>query len=234
VHVSSEGIRGLLLDVEGTTTPVSFVYDTLFPYARARLAEFVGEGSADPDLGLVRREYDLDQGPGKPGWEGGEREGALTYLRFLMATDRKSTALKEVQGRIWKEGYRRGELRGQVYPDVPPLLERCRAQGVLAAIFSSGSVLAQELLFSSTGAGDLRPFLRAYFDTRTGPKTDPRSYERIGAALGVLCPQLLFASDTPAELEAARGAGLRVVHCVRSGGAGSSFPVIHSFDGILA
>lgn len=114
-----------------------------------------------------------------------------------MDRDRKSTALKSLQGKIWDEGYRSGELRGEVYPDVPPALERWRRHGVDTAIFSSGSVQAQQLLFRSTPFGDLTRFMRAYFDTTTGPKTEPESYRRIATALGRDPRDVLFVSDVP-------------------------------------
>lgn len=132
-----------------------------------------------------------------------------------MDRDRKSTALKSLQGKIWDEGYRSGELRGEVYPDVPPALERWRREGLDIAIFSSGSIQAQQLLFRSTPFGDLTRFMRAYFDTTTGPKTQPESYRRITAALGRDPRDVLFVSDVPAELDAAQRAGMQTRLCVR-------------------
>src|SRR5262249_59712975 len=92
----------------------------------------------------------------------------LTYLLWLMDRDRKSTALKSLQGKIWKDGYESGALVAPVFPDVPRALRRWTAAGLDVSIYSSGSVLAQKLLFAHTDAGDLTPFLRAYFDTTTG------------------------------------------------------------------
>jgi enolase-phosphatase E1 len=153
-----------------------------------------------------------------------------------MDRDRKSTALKSVQGRIWEEGYRSGRLQGQVYPDVPRAFARWRAQGREAAIFSSGSVLAQKLLFSRSDAGDLTPYLRAYFDTATGAKGDAESYRKIARALGREPPAVLFLSDVIAELNAARAAGLQTALCVRAGAAPApaDHPVVRSFDEVLA
>ena len=125
-----------------------------------------------------------------------------------MDRDRKSTALKSLQGRIWEAGYVSGELRSHLYPDVRPALERCRAQGRKIAIFSSGSVLAQRLLFAHTPDGDLTPLIDGFFDTTTGPKREPESYGRIAAALSVPPAAVLFVSDVAAELDAARAAGL--------------------------
>jgi enolase-phosphatase E1 len=157
----------------------------------------------------------------------------MSYVHWLMDQDRKSTGLKSLQGKIWDEGYRAGELRGEVYPDVPPALDRWRRQGVDVAIFSSGSIQAQRSLFASTRAGDLTGFIRAYFDTTTGPKTAPDSYARIAAALERPPSEVLFISDIGAELDAARTAGIRTALCVRGSGlvasTGTHF-LIQSFD----
>jgi len=150
-----------------------------------------------------------------------------------MDRDRKSTGLKSLQGKIWEEGYRAGDLRSEVYPDVPPALERWRRQGIDIAIFSSGSVQAQRSLFTNTAAGDLTRFIRAYFDTTIGPKTAPHSYVRIAAALERSPSEVLFLSDVGAELDAALTAGMRTALCVRTPGSAPSaggHPVIHAFD----
>jgi enolase-phosphatase E1 len=150
-----------------------------------------------------------------------------------MDRDKKSTGLKSLQGKIWEEGYREGKLRGEVYPDVPPALERWRRQGIDIAIFSSGSVQAQRSLFSNTAAGNLTRFIRAYFDTTTGPKTTPESYARIAAALQRSTSEVLFLSDVVAELDAALKVGMQTALCVREPGsvpAAGAHPVILAFD----
>src|SRR5262245_26929970 len=142
-------MRGILLDIEGTTTPITFVYDVLFPYARQHVSDYV----RNADLTDLRHEYDDDvrAGNNPPDWT----NGPASYVHWLMDKDRKSTALKRIQGEIWLEGYRSGELHGEVFDDVPPALERWRAHRADIRIFSSGSILAQRLLFSTTGSGDL-------------------------------------------------------------------------------
>jgi len=149
-----------------------------------------------------------------------------------MERDRKSTGLKSLQGKIWEEGYRSGELRSEVYPDVPPALERWREKEVDIAIFSSGSVQAQQSLFRSTGAGDLTRYFNAYFDTTTGPKKESRSYSLISDALKRSPAEVLFVSDIAAELDAASAAGMQTALCVRGSGAPpqAEHPVIHTFD----
>jgi len=150
-----------------------------------------------------------------------------------MDQDRKSTGLKSLQGKIWEEGYRSGELKGEVYPDVLPALERWRAEGIDVAIFSSGSVQAQRSLFRNSVAGDLTRFIRGYFDTTTGPKREPESYTRIAGAVQRSPSEVLFVSDIAEELDAAKAAGMRTALCVRrleSRHPASEHQVIHSFE----
>jgi enolase-phosphatase E1 len=151
-----------------------------------------------------------------------------------MDRDRKSPVLKRIQGEIWKGGYESGALRSDMYSDVLPALERWKKAGVRVAIYSSGSVLAQRLLFAHTSAGDLTPWLSAYFDTGAGLKTSAESYRRIAASLGVAPDRLLFVSDVEAELAAAREAGCRAVLCVREGNKPQPIvdpaAVVKSFD----
>ena len=150
-----------------------------------------------------------------------------------MDRDRKSTGLKSLQGKIWEEGYRSGDLKSEVYPDVPPALEHWRRRGIDIAIFSSGSVQAQRSLFANTFAGDLTRFIRAYFDTTTGPKNAPESYASIARALERSPSEVLFLSDVGAELDAARMAGMQTGLCVRTPETAPSpgaHPVIHTLD----
>ncbi len=185
------------------------------------------------DVAQLEAEHAVETSqPVPPPW-GDDAAAVAAYSQWLMDRDRKSTGLKSLQGKIWEEGYRAGDLRGEVYPDVPPALERWRRQGIDIAIFSSGSVQAQRSLFTSTAAGDLTRFIRAYFDTTTGPKTAPQSYTRIAAALERSPSEVLFLSDIGAELDAARTAGMRTALCVRTPGSAPStgaHPVVHSFD----
>ncbi len=246
VHSGSDGIElshigAVLLDIEGTTTPIDFVHQTLFDYARSRVPGFLKRKWDDPevrgDIARLNAEHVSESPePSLPPWR--DNPGGVTaYVQWLMQLDRKSTGLKSLQGKIWEEGYRSGELKGEVYPDVPPALERWRNQGLGIAIFSSGSVQAQRSLFENSNAGDLSQFLRAYFDTTTGPKKEARSYARIAQELRCRPAQVLFISDVPVELDAARKAGMQTALCVRSpADAPPDGPhqVIHSFDRLLS
>jgi enolase-phosphatase E1 len=213
--LSAAGIRVVLLDIEGTTTPIAFVHDVLFPYARARIAQYLADASSD-DADIVqileglRDEHarDVARGEDPPA-------PPVEYALWLMDRDRKSGPLKALQGKIWQHGYATGELKGEVYPDVAPALAAWTAAGVRVGIFSSGSVLAQKLLFSTTPAGDLTTFLSWHFDTAVGPKQQPESYRAIARTIGIPPTEILFISDSEPELDAARGVGMHTHLSVR-------------------
>jgi enolase-phosphatase E1 len=226
-----------VLDIEGTTTPTSFVYDVLFPYARAHLRQYLREATGSAGLGeasrILRAEWEGEPDPARPGgvWTD---DLLASFIEWLMDLDRKSPGLKLVQGSIWERGYRDGTLRGEVYADVPPALARWHAAGIPVAIYSSGSVLAQRLLFSYSTGGDLTRFIDRYFDTGVGPKRESASYARIALAMGRSAGELLFISDITAELDAAEVAGFRTLLCVRPGSnapTGTAL-VIQTFDDI--
>ena len=204
-------MKAILLDIEGTTTPISFVYDVLFPYARAHIRENL---SAE-DVAALRISYETDLRSGftPPAWT----DAPVAYVEWLMDQDRKFTALKNLQGRIWLSGYDQGALRGEVFADVPSALERWRELGIDVRIYSSGSKLAQKLLFSSTNSGDLTRFLNGYFDTTTGPKVETESYVLISRAFECEAGEVLFISDIVGELDAARNAGMQTALCIRPG-----------------
>ncbi|HSK79193.1 MAG TPA: acireductone synthase [Thermoanaerobaculia bacterium] len=208
-----EGIGAVLTDIEGTTTSISFVYDVLFPYAEARLEEWLRRPDPGPELqdAIARlreehREEKLqDFGDG------------VAYARRLMDLDRKSTGLKALQGLIWDEGYRSGEIRSHVFPDVPGALEAWAQAGLRLRVFSSGSVKAQKLLFAHTEHGDLSGLFEEFHDTTTGPKQEASSYAAIAGAFGLPPGEILFLSDVRGELDAAAAAGMRTGMLVRPG-----------------
>jgi enolase-phosphatase E1 len=207
----------ILTDIEGTTTSIAFVYEVLFPYAAARLERTCAQAQPGPELrealARLRAEHGEETAADPPPPFG---DGA-PYARWLMEQDRKSTGLKLLQGLIWNEGYARGEIRGHVYPDVPPALAAWREEGRRLRIFSSGSVRAQKLLFEHTDYGDLTPHFEGFHDTLTGPKQDPTAYTAIAAAFALPPGEILFLSDVPAELDAAARAGYRTGLLVRPG-----------------
>ena len=218
----------ILLDIEGTTTPISWVYETLFPFARAHLREFL-ESNLQEDLQRLEDEYNADNDPEKPEWN------AEQYLTWLLDRDRKSTALKSIQGKIWEKGFANGELKGEVFPDVPPALQRWTDEGKKIYIFSSGSVLAQKLVFANTKYGDLTQYLSGFFDTETGPKREPESYNTIAKKIGIASKDILFLSDVPEELIAAQEARFVITLVVRPGNKpvhGNPDRSVLSFDGL--
>jgi enolase-phosphatase E1 len=216
----------ILLDIEGTTTPIDFVTGTLVPYARAHLRAHLARHVRSPHgLALfeaIRREHaaDAEAHAAVPVWNetGPDTLSSVeAYLLWLMDRDRKSPALKELQGYIWEHGYETSALIAPVYPDVEPAFVRWRAEGHTLGIFSSGSVLAQQWLFRRSTAGDLTAHLQWYFDTQTGPKREPASYASIAAVTDTPPAEILFVSDVTAELDAGRSAGMRTALVVRPG-----------------
>jgi len=202
--------RAIVTDIEGTTSAIAFVKDVLFPYADARLDAYVADHRDAPAVANAMREAAL--AAGEPG-AGDAR--VLEHLHAWIAEDRKATSLKTLQGLIWSEGYAGGELLGHLYPDVPPVLAAWRAAGIALYVYSSGSVIAQKVLFAHTFAGDLRPLFGGHFDTTIGAKREAASYAAIAAETGFAPSEMLFLSDIEEELDAARAAGLQTARLLR-------------------
>lgn len=225
--LTTAGIRGVLLDIEGTTTPIAFVHEVLFPYARSRVKSYLAThfGSADvlADLARLREEHatDVEKSLEPPALAKGPQDveiaAVVNYINWLIDRDRKSTALKSLQGKIWRQGYLEGTLKAPLFADVVPALKRWRGAGLKISIFSSGSSLAQQLLFAHTEAGDLTKFIDNYFDTTNGSKTAIESYRRIASVLCLPASEVLFISDVVLELDAASAAGMQTLLCVRPG-----------------
>lgn len=179
-------IRAILTDIEGTTSSIAFVADTLFPYARARLRDYL---AAHPD----------------------EAEGVeVEMLERWIDEDRKEPVLKRIQGNIWRDGFTSGALKGHIYPDALSALRRWHDQGLRLFVYSSGSTEAQRLLFGHSEAGDLTPLFEGHFDLSVGSKLEPKSYRVIVDTIGLGPEEILFLSDNPKEIDAARAAGLHV------------------------
>lgn len=233
-----------LLDIEGTTTPIVFVTETLFPYARTHIRSYLERHGDSPQylelLRMFRQEHAADAQarldvPPWPGVGADARASVEAYADWLMGRDRKSPALKELQGYIWEEGYRSGDLIAPVFPDVPRAFERWRTAGTKIGIFSSGSVLAQRCLFRCSSAGDLSGYLCCHFDTHIGPKKEATSYERIAREIGRPPGKIVFVSDVVAELDAALAAGMKTIMSHRRGNPAPpehEHRVVASFDEI--
>ncbi|UYU32931.1 acireductone synthase [Siccibacter colletis] len=203
-------IRAIVTDIEGTTSDIRFVHNVLFPYARERLAEVVRTRQAsDPvrsALAALREEIAAPEA---------DTDTLIATLLRFMDEDRKSTALKALQGHIWRDGYLNGDFTGHLYPDVLPALQTWRARGIDLYVYSSGSVAAQQLLFGYSDAGDITSLFSGYFDTHVGAKRDEQSYRNIAAQIGAPADSLLFLSDIHQELDAASAAGWRTVQLIR-------------------
>jgi len=244
--IEESQIRVILLDIEGTTTPVSFVYETLFPYASRKLESFFREHAQDQEIQSLtqelRTQHDLDERNGlqPPGWMDDSEEARLrsivAYGQWLIARDSKCTPLKSLQGKIWQHGFASGELHGEVFSDVPSAFGRWRRKKKIICIYSSGSVLAQQLLFRTTASGDLTSYISTFFDTRVGAKTEGESYKKIAVSFSYVPGQFLFISDSIKEIEAAQSVGMRAILCDRESRAVSwatKCDLICSFDSVL-
>lgn len=199
-------MKFILMDVEGTTTSIRFVHDTLFPYSYKKMDDYL---SKHPEL----------------------EHSSETFKSWIKA-DKKEPALKSVQGKIWQEGYENGELKGHIYPDVPKAFKRWLAQGLKLGIYSSGSVLAQKLLFKYSDFGDLDQYISANFDTSIGHKREVQSYANIAQKLQLAPAEILFLSDISEELEAAQKAGFQVKQLVRDEEVQSDFEKHKDFSEI--
>jgi enolase-phosphatase E1 len=233
----------VLLDIEGTTTPVSYVFEILFPFAHKNASAFLRANATNPDvladLALLKAEYSQDQASavhGLPHWSGTQPEDAVPYIQFLIDIDRKSTGLKALQGKIWQQGYAAGALKSQLFPDIHPAFAHWQAAGISIYIFSSGSIQAQQLIFRYSPQGDLTPYISGYFDTTTGPKRESSSYLSIAQQIGQAPTEILFVSDVVAELRPAHEVGFQVRFSHRPGNHTDNpeeFSLIHTFDDLL-
>ncbi|MDN0125205.1 acireductone synthase [Yersinia aleksiciae] len=221
-------IQAIVTDIEGTTTDIRFVHQVLFPYARERLTPFLLEHQQDEDVAASLA--DLRRELAQPG---ADIETLAVALHGFMDEDRKSTALKAIQGIIWRTGYLQGDFRGHLYPDVAQQLADWQQQGVGLYVYSSGSVAAQKLLFGYSDAGDLRPRFSGYFDTHMGAKREVVSYQNIASQLGIAPQALLFLSDIRQELDAAQRAGWHTCQLIRDlPDSESHHPQVNRFDQI--
>ena len=235
--------RGILLDIEGTTSAVSFVYDVMFPFVRRELGQYLCANWDSAALNEVRDLIAKDIGyESFVAWCGSvtEVDKQQQLLRAevlrLMEGDAKATGLKALQGLIWQAGFESGEMRAHIYDDVLPAIQAWNDAGCDVRIFSSGSIAAQKLFFGHTIAGNILHLFQGHYDTTTGPKKEAASYQAIATDFDLPPPQILFLSDVPDELEAARAAGLQTGLCKRPGnakvGAEHGHPEIRSFDQI--
>jgi len=211
----------ILLDIEGTTSSIDFVHSVMFPFARERVATFVneqwGESLLDECIALLTTDLGHESAEDwlKPGTD--HPQTVIDAVIGMIDGDVKATGLKHMQGIIWKDGFHSGELVAHLYDDTAPALKRWKDAGKDLRIYSSGSIAAQKLFFGHSVAGDLLDLFSAHYDTTTGPKKETASYESIVGDCGVDAGEIVFVSDIPAELDAAKAAGMQTVLSIRPG-----------------
>jgi len=234
--------RGILLDIEGTTSSISFVYDVMFPYVRENVASFLESDWDDPSVQECLRLLAVDlEKESLESWLGGlsvdqRKVETVQAVIGLMDDDVKATGLKQLQGLIWKNGFHRGQLVAHLFDDVANAIRKWKNSGVDVRIYSSGSIQAQKLFFGHTVAGNLLDLLSGNYDTTTGPKQDADSYRKIASEFLCEPGEILFISDVVDELEAAKTAGLQTILSVRPGNKpvekDHGFAAIESFNEI--
>jgi enolase-phosphatase E1 len=221
-------ISHILLDIEGTTCPVSFVTETLFPYAKSELKSFLDRHKKDPLINQLidnaDNEWIQDKSEDSTRLRHQSEKGQQTkhlkieaYLQLLIETDKKSTTLKDIQGKIWKEGYTTGRISSELFEDAHENLKRWHKQGYRLSVYSSGSVEAQHLLYKYTNKGDIKNLFSYWFDTHIGNKKEPSSYTEIASVMDCKPQNILFISDNSDECDAARSAGLGTLYSMRDG-----------------
>lgn len=224
-------IKLYLFDIEGTTTDINFVHKVLFPYSETAMDDYVRAHHGDEEIKVsidsVRRTVREEEKKEL------DLAGVIEKLKSWIKEDRKHPALKEIQGHIWDKGYVNNHFKGHVYPDVLPLFRKIVESGSKVAIYSSGSVHAQKLIFGYSEAGDLTPFISAYFDTKVGAKREVNSYQNIAQELRLHPKEIHFFSDIKEELKAAQDAGLQVTLVMRSGGEDSEYNSVTDFRRLL-
>ena len=221
----------ILTDIEGTTSSISFVADELFPYFRNNISDLL----ALKDRLVVKESFDetIQLAQSEDGETLVTDQEIIDKLVRWSLEDRKITPLKTLQGVLWDSGYRDGELKGHVYPEVAANLKNWKEQGIDLGVFSSGSVAAQKLIFGYSIAGDLTPYFSSYFDTNTGGKREAGTYAKIAEELQINPGEILFLSDIAEELEAAESSGFQTLQLARDGMVPSWKNSVTSFDEII-
>ncbi len=221
-------VKAILLDIEGTVAPISFVKDVLFPFSKERMEGFVREHIEKPEIKQTIEEVKKIEGKEL------SLEEVIETLKRWIDEDKKITPLKDIQGFIWEEGFKSGKIKALLYEDAYKKLLQWKEKGIPMYIYSSGSVKAQKLFFSHTQHGNILDFFSGHFDTKIGNKKEKQSYERISKEIGLKPEEILFLSDNPEEIKAAAQAGMKAVRVVRKNDAeyiqGFPYPQISSFD----
>ncbi len=228
-------INAVLLDIEGTTTPIDFVHQTLFPFAKAKIGDYVRNNfkQITDEISQLEIEHRNEENYLEI-FDRTSPESVTNYLKFLIEVDRKAVPLKYLQGKIWQQGYEANELKSIMFDDVPRAFERWKTAEKTISIYSSGSVLAQKLIFKYSNCGDLTKYISNYFDTNIGGKREVESYLKIADSMQISAENILFVSDILQELDAAKSANFQTLLSIRAGNAEiidrHRYKTIHSFD----
>ena len=226
--------QGILLDIEGTTSSISFVYDEMFPYVRDTLNSFLSENWGSPALqaclDLIAVDVDQDPKTWLSGTPEEQQQTVAEAVLGMMDADVKATGLKDLQGIMWKSGFQTGQLVAHLFDDVAACIQAWNAKGLDVRIYSSGSIAAQKLFFNHSIAGDLLDQFSGHYDTTIGNKREAESYRKIGQKFDCDPGQIVFISDVVEELAAAKEAGLQTALSVRPGN--KPVPEDHGFQAI--
>ena len=232
-----------LFDIEGTTTPISFVHETLFPYSKDKIGDFILNGKLDPKIVkelIEENRKDISEGFFSAPILGSDYivnlQVLVSYLQYLIRVDRKSKPLKEIQGNIWKIGYDKGELKSILFSDVPDFFSRLEERKIKIAIYSSGSVEAQKYIFKHSNFGDISKYISSYFDINVGSKRESESYIEIARQLGCNPNRVLFFTDVKEEADACSHAGSSVYVVNRPGNHRQPthiYPILQDFTSLI-
>lgn len=242
MSASSSSIEVVLLDIEGTVCPITFVKDSLFPYFIEKVPDYLSKleypltSNSHDDVTKILSEFSSEYT--------NSYDSLLSHIQHLVKTDQKVAPLKSLQGIVWKNGYEKGELLAPLYKDSINFLVSPPLSVKKVCIYSSGSIKAQKLLFGHVKGLqnepiDLNDKLDGYFDiTTSGYKQESTSYLNILKDLNYedSASKVLFLSDNVNEVKAALDAGMKSIVVVKPGNAPlsdddkASLNVIHSFD----
>ena len=221
-------IKAILIDIEGTVSPISFVKDVLFPYSEEKMEKFIKENKDKPEIkNILQQVQEIEE-------KDMDIDEIIQTLKRWIKEDRKIAPLKDIQGFIWKEGFESGQIKAPLYEDAYRRMKEWKDKGYKLYIYSSGSVQAQKLFFSHTDKGDILDWFSGHFDTKIGNKKESESYRKIAQEIGLKPEEILFLSDNPDEIKAAAQAGMKVYRLERPQDAeyieNFEYPQIKSFD----
>lgn len=232
--------KAIVLDIEGTVGPISFVHEVLFPYSTERMLDYLRKNEVNGlllDSILKENKKDFQNGKFAMIEDANDPKQINAYLQFLIREDRKFGPLKTIQGHIWKEGFELGDIKSELFSDVPDFLKVSKKMNMKNYIYSSGSVQAQILFFQYSIFGDLQNLLDGYFDTNVGGKKEKESYIKISQEIGFQACDIAFFTDIKDEADAAKSAGYGQTYIMNRPGnkaqPNHSHPTLDSFIGFF-